>query len=269
MGKTSRHGGRLSLIWNGVGAIAFLALGSLPGQAAERPHSPLSLSKQPSSSGPLSSWVGAEYGQEQTVIAPNAKQSTSEANTAEDLRLVPAQADDPPELPVLEPYIFLDQPVSVPPIAPSEAPVVLTPATPSISVPPLLPVVAEPTEIAEPVEAAETVEPPEPVELAEPVVAPEPVETVVVPETAETEPVETTATAAVSLPAGPIVSPIVPLEPPFLGDLVEQVEPSTTPLTTTAPESGSTQASSPIEIRPANVSRWPDPIPFGQPLPSN
>ncbi len=269
MGKTSRYGGRLSLIWNGVGAIALLASGSLPAQAAEPPHLPLLSSK------PSLGWISTEHSPKQAVIALNSKQSTPEANTAEDLKPVPTQTDDLPALPVLEPYIFLDQSVSVPPIAPLEAPVVSTPSTPSISVPPLMPVV-EPIEIAEPIEAAETVVAPETTETVtapetaetiEAVTAPETaemVEAVTPPETAET--VDTTATAAVSAQA----ESVVPLEPPFLGGLAEQTEPSSATLpTTTASEPSSTQAISSVEIRPANVSRWPDPIPFGQPLPSN
>lgn len=247
MGKTSIYTlgctERLSLVWKSVGVIAFLAIATLPGQAADLPTVDLEI-----------------------------KQATPENNTAEDLRPLPAQTDGPPELPVLEPYIFLDQPVSVPPITPLETPTVSAPTAPSISVPPLMPVVASP--------------PSEPV-LSEPVLS-EPVPPEVVETVEETSPSEVVEAAEAVEVVEAASEPEIPLEPPFLGDLAEQSTPAVAPSAETlasdsarsrqptvvptvlpsAPETAA-QTVSPVGIRPSNVSRWPEPIPFGQPLPNN
>ncbi|MEM8504063.1 MAG: hypothetical protein AAF716_13035 [Cyanobacteria bacterium P01_D01_bin.1] len=261
---TSKCTERLSLVWKGVGAIAFLVIATLPSQAADLP-----------------------------TVDIEIKQAAPENNTAEDLKPLPAQTDGPPELPVLEPYIFLDQPVSVPPIAPLEAPTVSAPTAPSISVPPLMPVVASPpiapsAEAANPIEAAETV-PPSELMPSEPVpsepVLPEPVPSEVVETAEETNPSEVVEVVEAVEAAS---EPKIPLEPPFLGDLAEQITPAVAPSAETlasdsarsrqptvvptvlpsAPETA-TQTVPPIGIRPGNVSRWPEPIPFGQPLPNN
>lgn len=284
MGKTSVCSERLSLIWKGLGAIAFLTVASLPTQAATPP--------------PLSAPNSIRDAVSSPMLSPTHK-STSKDNTAEDLRPTPAQVGDPPELPVLEPsYIFLDQPVSVPPIAPpvapepptasSPTPSISTPtvSTPTVSVPPLRPVVTSPpAEVIEPVEAAETVVPMEiaPSEIAPSEIAP--------PDTVETAE-ETEPSEVVEVVEARSDSEI-PLAPPFLGDLTEQTESATAPQTETlasdstrsssptalptvspaalpmVTEPGSSQTIPPVNIRPNNVSRWPEPIPFGRPLPNN
>ncbi len=282
MGKISVHGKRLSLVLNGIGAIAFVTWGGLSGQAAELRHPALtSLSR---------------YSAQQN-IQPSTKQLVPEDGSAEDLKPSSAsQSDDPPDLPILEPSILLDQPVSVPPIEPLEVPAAPTSGMPTVSVPPIAPpIVASP-----PAEAVEPLEPIEPIESIEPI---EPIET------AETT-IPAEASDAAETAAGPTQNESeIPLEPPFIGDLAEQTDPSTTsetapalmPDPTTPPTLSVPTAPLPTEtlasgsppllpaiaepteteptvtepvptvlptVRPANTNRWPDPIPFGQPLPN-
>ncbi len=257
MGKTSAYGERLSLIVNGISAIAFLTLGGLPGQAATSPDR-----------------LNVQQG-----IWQNSKQLAPEDGSAEDLKPPVSsflQSDDPPDLPVLEPSILLDQPVSVPPI-PLEVPTAPTSDMPFVSVPPIAPpvVASPPAEVVEPIESIDPIEPLETAEITDPADA---TETAVIPAQNESE---------------------VPLEPPFIGDLAERAAPSTTPvavpeltpdpatlptlpaltapLPTEALASSSTPSPLPAvtelapasipTVRPANTNRWPDPIPFGQPLP--
>ena len=302
MGKTSVCGKRLSLILGRIGAIAFIALGASPSQAAEL---------QP---GPTLTLLSDRNTQQGT------KQLATEDASAEDLMPSSAslQSDGLSDLPILEPSILLDQPVSVPAIAPPAAPIAPTavtpPTTPSVSVPPLMPpvVTAPPAEVTLPIESIDPVEPIETAETTEPVEAVEmisPADAVEVIETAETidtgaavDPTET-ATAPVQN------EPEIPLEPPFLGDLAERTAPPTvtvpelSPDPTTIPALSAPTAASPTEtlasgsspallppallpavvepaaaelapaavptIRPSYTNRWPDPIPFGQPLPNN
>lgn len=144
------------------------------------------------------------------------------------------------------------------------------PPTPAVSEPVVAEPVASEPEIAEPIAAEPVVEPvaTEPV-ASEPVAAPEPLQPV-----AEIVPSSTK-------------EPVVPVEPPFIGalgdltmpiplpdDLIEADE-SPTPPATLMPSVVAEPAEpvaiepnpSPTPITPANVNRWPDPIPFGQPLP--
>ena len=164
------------------------------------------------------------------------KQLAPEEGTAEDLMSSPASVlhgGESSELPTLEPSVPIDQPVSVPPITPLEA---------SVS-----PTTVKPTELTEP-----------------------------------TEPTEV-ATEAQN-------EPEIPSEPPFIGDLaIDDLDQPTAQETTPSAETLASSSSSPPSIspavvdsvdtgpappsaqnvRPANVSRWPDPIPYGQPLPNN
>lgn len=201
MGETSIRAARgLSLplkgILTGMSAIALILCIS-PGQAAEsQRRSIITSSKQ-----------------------ANLKQSAPSEGSAEDLKLSPAsvlQESDLSDLPVLEPSVPFDQPVSVPPIAPLE-----TPASPTTSG-------STPAAVAE------------------------------------------------------VQAPEIPLEPPFIGDLAQTAASETTSTETLADSSPpsapsvvadsaatDSTAASTQSVRPANVSRWPDPIPFGQPLPDD
>ncbi|MGC1309190.1 MAG: hypothetical protein WA885_18355 [Phormidesmis sp.] len=227
-----------------------------------------------------------------------------------------AQSPDFPDLPVLEPAMPLNEPVSVPPLrmppidaAPTveAAPVEVAPPSDIVEAPVQVPIISdavppepepvvanerdsepivvnepEPPEIeadevaidellpAEPpfigevgaadlpkIEAAPVVAVPEPL-LAEPLLAvPEPVVAVpnvapdvVVTERSDSEVLaESAAIAAIestteSAPIAPLIDP-TPLEP------------ITDPAVELPAES----------IRPANTNRWPEPVPFGQPLP--
>lgn len=293
MGKSSVHGERLSPVERGgnrrdigqknfnresfsrkdcgrdrcrrnrLGAIALLTVSTLLTASPSTPAATFT-DRAPSQS-------GIERGPlRQTVIGATPKQSELDNGTAADLT-PPMPTDGPPELPVLEPYTF-EQSVSVPPIAPLEAPAASTPVAPSVSVPPLVPPSVSPS-LPSPVPSSLPSSLPT---VASPPAVVEPVETI--------EPVEPVATVEPS-------EPQIPLEPPFLDNLAEQIEPTATsqnetqasdsaqfavPAATVSPAAppalptpAASQTIPPIDVRPANVSRWPAPIPFGQPLPGN
>lgn len=279
MGKTSVGGERLSLILKGMGAIApiilGIALGGLPGQAAElQRHLALTASSRTDT---------------QQSVEPSIKQLAPEDGNAEDLRPSSAsQNDDPPDLPVLEPSILRDQPVSVPPIEPLEAPAAPTSGTPSVSVPPIAPPetaeTAEPTDPVEITETAEIINPADAVDATETAVAPAqneseiPLEPPFIGDLAERTAPPATPVAVPDLTPDPatlptLSAPTAPLptealasgSTPLLSPAI--AEPAITePVATEPAVTESVPASIPT-VRPANVNRWPDPIPFGQPLP--
>lgn len=181
-----------------------------------------------------------------------------------------AQIPDFPELPLLEPAIPLSEPVTVPPID-------VRPDVQPINGPPIAP---EPAEAA-PVQAEAILSPAD--------AAP----------TAEVIPADTAAADEAALPIDSVAAPpaadrseeaIVVSEPeeflfdpPFLEDTSEPSAadaaaianvPADVPTATAAPvEAVVSIVEIPIveipaeSVTPANTSRWPEPIPFGQPLP--
>ncbi|EDX85474.1 hypothetical protein S7335_3175 [Synechococcus sp. PCC 7335] len=201
----------------GISAIALLILCASPGQADQsRRRSFIAVSDQVN------------------LNQVDHKQLASKEGTAEDLQLSPAsglQGGDLSELPVLEPSVPLDQPVSVPPIAPLE-----TSASPTT------------TQTTEPDESvAEVPNEPE-IPLEPPFIGD-------LTQTAATE----TISAETLADSGPPPTSSVAVDPAAADSAVVDARPVVT---------SSTTAAIPI-VRPANVSRWPDPIPFGQPLPDN
>lgn len=231
----------------------------------------------------------------QTVSSANIPNETGRASSLETPAAEVAQTPDFSNLPVLEPSVPIDQPVSVPPLVEPTAGALPRPVT-SAPVPAPLPQ-AESTPVfdvevipaEEPVVTESTEEPIATESTEEPVATePEPVESV---ETARNRPVPSAATQS------------VPDEPPFLGSLEgeSQTLPTDSPAdaissqpvpaeplpveplpvaTQSVPDAriaSGTESVEPTieeaadataeEVRPANVSRWPEPIPFGQPLP--
>lgn len=233
----------------------------------------------------------------QAIAAGSAEATESSASSLRTEEGAIAQSPDFSDLPVLEPAMPIDEPVSVPPL---NAPPVVPPTQPTVSVPPLeadTSVAAEDSveDFAErsPVFEVEVI----PAEPTRPTLSrPSP------PVVSEPPVIETT-----SGPTSEPVSESLPQEPPFIGDLDEadsdtQLEEAPTslpaeptvvaapPPTATdsvderiasgaAPASPTREAAEPsveealpedvvIEsVQPSNVSRWPEPIPFGQPLP--
>ncbi|MBE9061829.1 hypothetical protein [cf. Phormidesmis sp. LEGE 11477] len=255
MGKTSICGKWLSLTLKGVGAIAFstagafFAIGILPGQAAEP--------QQRSVPEPTELTPSDRFG---------LKQAVPEENTAEDLKLSPESLlpdGDLSELPILEPSVPLDQPVSVPPIEPLEAPVSPT-AEPTEAV--VTQSQSEPEIPLEPPFIGDLAQPSTSETAAEPVPATEPAPTA-------TEPASAPSPAATESVPAPATEPVPSAEtladgsPPFISPAATEsavTEPAATEPVATEPMPATVQT-----VRPANASRWPEPIPFGQPLPDS
>ena len=218
MAKTSICGRRLSLTLKGVGAIAFLAVGILPGRAAELQRFTLKSSAR-----------------------PGIKQLAPSEGTADDLKLSPAshiQDSDLSELPVLESPVPLGQPVSVPPITSLE-----------VSVPPRAVESTQPTEVVVTQVQNEPdipLEPPFIGDFAQPTVP------------------EISASTETLVSGSPLPASSATVEPATTNSAAIDLDSATTDSTTTDSTAASTQT-----IRRANVSRWPAPIPFGQPLPDD
>ena len=185
-----------------------------------------------------------------------------------------APAADLPDLPVLESAIPTDEIVSVPPLAAAPPPPQLDPIDSPSAAAPLPPIEAArpepvPADAVPPAAQAPPTDPPfiGEVSIAEPPVAP-----VVDSPAAEEIPaqaVETTPEEAVE--ADELVLPEASAE---IAELAAPVPPAPT-LTeeeTADPFDEASGAAPLVDIPPdpggaVNTSRWPDPIPFGQPLP--
>lgn len=231
--------------------------------------------------------------QVQPVLAGSAEISPT---TPSALALSPAidlaQAPDFPDLPLLEPAVQISEPVSVPPIDAVRpvAPIEPEPAPQvnrTVDLP--LPTAVIPAEAPIPGEADLLERLPEAdlpmVDL--PVVDQLTTDSLEPDQSVADEPVADEPVADEPAPdsreAVAVSQPEVPLEPPFLEGVAESAAipeapevpaesiatvppPAAAPATPTAVEAPLLEI--PAErVSPANVSRWPEPIPFGQPLP--
>ena len=185
-----------------------------------------------------------------------------------------APPDDLPDLPVLESAIPTDEIVSVPPLAAAPPPPQLNPIdapdAPTVAAPPPLPPIeaARPEPVpADAVPPAAQVPPTDPPFIGEVSIAEPPVAPVADSPAAEETPAQAVETAPEEIEADELVLPEAPAE------TAELAEPA--PLTPTLSDVETVAASgaAPVVDIPsdpdnsANTSRWPDPIPFGQPLP--
>ncbi len=267
-----------------------------PGTVLADAQSAVQISTETSSeTGNLQRW------QVQPVLANSAETSPA---TPSALALSPAidlaQAPDFPDLPLLESAVPIGEPVSVPPIDAVRpiAPIDPEPAQPEVNravVNLPLPAAVIPVEASIPGEADLLESFPE---------ADLPIVDQSVPDQLTTEPLEPDQSVADEPVADePVVAdqPIpdsrepvvasqseVPLEPPFLEgvaesaampEAVEAPAEAAESIATAPPAAASpaTPAAAPVEaplleipaerVSPANASRWPEPIPFGQPLP--
>ncbi len=247
----------------------------VPGTVLADAQSAVQISTEPDN---LQRW------QVQPVLADAAASSPA---TPSALALSPAldlaQAPDFPDLPLLEPAVPTGEPVSVPPIdVRSVAPIEPEPAQPEVSrtVELPLPTAVIPTEAPIPGEAELLERFPE---------ADLPMVDLPVTDQLTTEPLEPDQSVADepapdSREAAVVSQPEVPLEPPFLEGVAEsaaampeavEAPAEVAESIATVPPAAAAPAA-PVEaplleisadVSPANVSRWPEPIPFGQPLP--
>ncbi|MEO1621704.1 MAG: hypothetical protein AAFU53_11820 [Cyanobacteria bacterium J06632_3] len=213
-----------------------------------------------------------------------------------------AQAPDFSELPILEPAVPLDQPVSVPPLP--DRPTVVEPAqtetasessreavTPdTTAAEPALDSIVEETTAAIPVEVIPAIIPSvEPDALpSSPAAAVDGVVPEVPPFIGELDRPQLEASQSeeesIFVPESPVAVDSLPTEPmPEVPTVETEISLPTENVTPAAEEtvpdefiaSGSPDERSiePVDedafgrVTPANVSRWPEPIPFGQPLP--
>ncbi|MGD1866866.1 MAG: hypothetical protein ACFB0D_20130 [Phormidesmis sp.] len=185
-----------------------------------------------------------------------------------------AQSPDFSELPVLEPAMPIDEPVSVPPLNVSPVPAVNTNSSPVIS---------------SPVTSSPVVVPP----LEESAASIPSVTSEQLSEQSSEENLPAIEVEVIPLEP-PTVAEVEPSEPPFLGEfesdaqavpvqqlpeepavtaqpsLDERIASGTESIESVVVEPAVEPVADAIElepIQPSNVSRWPEPIPFGQPLP--
>ena len=184
-----------------------------------------------------------------------------------------APAADLPDLPVLESAIPTDEIVSVPPLAAAPPPPQLDPIDSPSAAAPLPPVEATrpepvPADAVPPAAQAPPTDPPfiGEVSIAEPPVAPV-VDSVDGP-AAEEIPAQAVETAPEAVEPDELILPEASAE------IAELAPPPTLAEDETPADQfdGASGAAPLVDIPPdpggsANTSRWPDPIPFGQPLP--
>lgn len=179
-----------------------------------------------------------------------------------------AQSSDLRELPVLEPAVPMNEPVSVPPLNALPIPT-NDAATPSVVVPPLeeatasAPLQLPVPEVPVPNRSSEENFPVFSVEVI-PAVPPVAIE----PESAEPSFLGDFDDDSQSVPVQPLPNEPPVASQPVPDDIIasgtESIEPVPAASATIEPV---TEAVAVDPIQSAPVSRWPEPIPFGQPLP--